>query len=78
VATVSDVLVVGVGVYGLASAWNLAKSGRSVIVLDRAPAGTEASGWALGRLDPLLRGSGLTASTEQSLPVISGAQGTDV
>ena len=65
--TVSDVLIVGSGVFGLASAWSLAKSGRSVIVLDRAPVGAEASGWALGRLDPLLRGSGSTASTEHSL-----------
>jgi glycine oxidase len=30
--------------------------------------GTEASGWALGRLDPLLKGSGPTGSTEKDLP----------
>ena len=67
-ATVSDIVVVGSGVFGLAAAWNLAKTGRSVVVLDRAPVGTEASGWALGRLDPLLRGSGSTGNTEQTLP----------
>jgi glycine oxidase len=39
-----------------------------VIVLDRAPVGTEASGWALGRLDPLLKGSGSTGTTEKDLP----------
>ena len=38
------------------------------MVLDRAPVGTEASGWALGRLDPLLKGSGSTGSTEKDLP----------
>ncbi len=64
----SDVVVIGSGVFGLATAWELAKSGRSVTVLDRAPVGTEASGWALGRLDPLLRGSGSTGATEQDLP----------
>ena len=63
-----EVLVVGSGVFGLASAWELAKSGRSVTVIDRAPIGTEASGWALGRLDPLLKGSGATGTTERNLP----------
>ncbi len=64
----SDVVVIGSGVFGLFVAWELAKNGRSVVVLDRAPVGTEASGWALGRLDPLLRGSGSTGETEQDLP----------
>lgn len=64
----TDVVVIGSGVFGLAAAWELAKNGRSVTVLDRAPVGTEASGWALGRLDPLLRGSGSTGTTEKDLP----------
>lgn len=66
--TVADVIVIGSGVFGLASAWNVARTGRKVIVLDRAPVGTEASGYALGRLDPLLKGSGSTGTAEQSLP----------
>ncbi len=64
----SDVVVVGAGVFGLATAWQVVRSGRSVTVLDRAPVGTEASGWALGRLDPLLRGSGSTGTVERDLP----------
>lgn len=64
----SDVVVIGSGVFGLSAAWEIAKTGRSVVVLDRAPVGSEASGWALGRLDPLLRGSGSTGMTEQDLP----------
>lgn len=67
-AAKADVVVIGAGVFGLSCAWNLARNGRKVIVLDRAPIGTEASGWALGRLDPLLKGSGSTGSTEQDLP----------
>ncbi len=63
-----DVVVIGAGVFGLASAWELAKNGHSVVVLDRAPVGTEASGWALGRLDPLLKGSGSTGTIERDLP----------
>lgn len=63
-----DVVVIGSGVFGLATAWELAKDGRSVTVLDRAPVGTEASGWALGRLDPLLKGSGSTGETEKNAP----------
>lgn len=75
--TVSDVVVVGSGVFGLAAAWNLAKAGRSVVLLDRAPVGTEASGWALGRLDPLLKGSGSTGTTEQNSPLGQVAKPAD-
>ena len=53
-----DIAVLGAGVFGLVTARRLAERGRSVVVLDRSPVGTEASGFALGRLDPLLRGSG--------------------
>lgn len=67
-SSTSDVIVVGAGVFGLASAWELAKGGLSVTVLDRAPVGTEASGWALGRIDPLLKGSGSTGETEKNAP----------
>jgi glycine/D-amino acid oxidase-like deaminating enzyme len=67
-AAKSDVLVIGSGVFGLACAWELGRAGRSVTVLDRAPLGTEASGFALGRLDPLLKGSGSTGETERGAP----------
>ncbi|MEX0761619.1 MAG: FAD-dependent oxidoreductase [Dehalococcoidia bacterium] len=53
-----DCIVLGAGVYGLATARQLASDGRSVLVLDRSPVGREASGYALGRLDPLLGGIG--------------------
>lgn len=53
-----DTIVIGAGVYGLASAWRLAQAGQKVLVLDRAGVGSEASGFALGRIDPLLGGVG--------------------
>lgn len=52
-----DTIVIGAGVYGLASAWRLAEAGQKVLVLDRSGLGSEASGFALGR-DPLLGGVG--------------------
>jgi len=56
-----DTVVLGAGVFGLATARALTQMGQRVLALDRAPVGTEASGWALGRIDPLLRGSGSTS-----------------
>ena len=53
-----DTIVIGAGVYGLASAWRLAEAGQRVLVLDRSGVGSEASGFALGRIDPLLGGVG--------------------
>ena len=53
-----DTIVIGAGVYGLASAWRLAEAGQKVLVLDRSGVGSEASGFALGRIDPLLGGVG--------------------
>ncbi len=53
-----DTIVIGAGVYGLASAWRLAQAGQKVLVLDRSGVGSEASGFALGRIDPLLGGVG--------------------
>ena len=53
-----DTIVIGAGVYGLASAWRLAEAGQKVLVLDRSGLGSEASGFALGRIDPLLGGVG--------------------
>jgi glycine oxidase len=47
-----DVLVVGAGVYGLATALALARAGRSVRVLDRAGVGAGASGNPVGVLAP--------------------------
>ncbi|NQW16039.1 MAG: FAD-dependent oxidoreductase [Chloroflexi bacterium] len=53
-----DVLIIGAGAYGLACAWKLAAAGQSVLVLERDGIGTQASGFALGRIDPLLGGIG--------------------
>jgi sarcosine oxidase subunit beta len=44
----ADVVVIGAGIVGLASAYWLAKSGAKVIVLDKGRAGWEASGRATG------------------------------
>ena len=52
-----DFAVLGAGVFGLSAAWQLAKEGHSVAVIDRSPVGTEASGFALGRVDPPLTDS---------------------
>src|SRR5262249_49070891 len=46
----ADVVVVGGGVMGCASAWELAKRGRSVLVLERSVPGAEASSAAAGIL----------------------------
>lgn len=48
-----DVLVVGAGVIGLASAWRLAQRGLSVLVLERDAPGAGASGVAAGMLAPV-------------------------
>lgn len=58
-----DVLVLGAGVYGLSTAWYLAQKGLKVTVIDRSAPGTEASGMALGRLDPLLKGIGSSSKS---------------
>src|SRR2546423_9033799 len=47
-----DVLVIGGGVIGLTIAWRVAQSGRSVVVLDPAPA-SGASRQAAGMLAPV-------------------------
>ena len=54
-----DVVVIGAGAYGLSCAWRLAQQGQSVLVLERDGIGTQASGFALGRIDPLLGGVGV-------------------
>jgi glycine oxidase len=48
-----DVIVVGAGIVGLASAWRAARRGLSVLVVDRERAGTGASGVAAGMLAPV-------------------------
>jgi glycine oxidase len=48
-----DVVVVGAGIVGLATAWRAAQRGLSVLVLDRELAGTGASGVAAGMLAPV-------------------------
>jgi len=52
------VLVVGAGVIGCATAWELAKAGCAVTVLERSMPGAEASGAAAGMLAPLGESSG--------------------
>jgi glycine oxidase len=52
VAVSPDVVVVGAGVIGLASAWRLAQRGAAVVVVDPAP-GSGASGVAAGMLAPV-------------------------
>ena len=53
-----DVIVIGAGAFGLSCAWRLAQQAQSVLVLERDGIGTRASGFALGRIDPLLGGVG--------------------
>jgi len=48
-----DFVIVGAGVIGLATAWELAAAGASVTLLDRGPAGREASWAGAGILSPL-------------------------
>jgi glycine oxidase len=48
----ADVIVIGAGVQGCAVAWRLAQAGRSVLVLERAVPGAEASSAAGGILSP--------------------------
>ena len=48
-----DVVVVGAGVIGLASAWRAAQRGLSVVALDRESPGAGASGVAAGMLAPV-------------------------
>lgn len=48
-----DVAVIGAGAIGLASAWRLAETGRSVVVLERERPGAGASGVAAGMLAPV-------------------------
>ena len=48
----ADVVVIGAGVQGCAVAWRLARAGRSVLVLERAIPGAEASSAAGGILSP--------------------------
>ena len=49
-ALAADIVVVGGGVMGTASAWELARSGRRVLVLERSVPGAEASSAAAGIL----------------------------
>lgn len=52
-----DVLIIGGGVMGLTTAWELAKSGASVALLERTRPGSEASWAGAGILPPGHRGS---------------------
>ena len=53
----SDINILGAGVFGLSISIEALKRGYSVSVLDRDIPGKEASVWALGRIDPLIRSS---------------------
>ena len=48
-----DVVIVGGGLHGLATAYYLAKSGARVTIVERDSVGGHASGFALGGLSPL-------------------------
>jgi glycine oxidase len=48
-----DLIVVGAGIIGLASAWRAAQAGMSVLVLDRGEPGGQASAVAAGMLAPV-------------------------
>lgn len=48
----SDILIIGGGVIGLTTAWNLAREGVSVTVVDKATTGREASWAGAGMLPP--------------------------
>ncbi len=50
----ADIIIIGAGIAGLSSAWELAEKGASVTVLDRGRAGMEASWAGGGILFPLL------------------------
>ena len=52
----SEVVIIGGGVMGLTTAWELAKSGQSVEVIDQSGLGTEASWAGAGLLPPGHRG----------------------
>ena len=49
----SDVLVIGGGILGMATAYFLAKAGATVTVIERDSVGSHASGFAYGGLSPL-------------------------
>lgn len=49
----SEILIIGAGIAGCASAYYLAKSGANVLVIDKDSIGTHASKYALGLLNPL-------------------------
>tara|TARA_B100000029_G_scaffold516823_1_gene635293 strand:+ start:20649 stop:21836 length:1188 start_codon:yes stop_codon:yes gene_type:complete len=53
----SDINILGAGAFGLSISIEAVKRGYSVCVLDKDIPGKEASIWALGRIDPLLRSS---------------------
>src|SRR6185503_1272884 len=77
--TAPDVLVVGAGVIGAAVAYEAAKAGRSVLLVDRGAPGGEASGAAAGVLavgsrlaedEPLL---GLSRASLARFPALAAA-----
>lgn len=66
---IPDFLILGGGIAGLATAWELSGRGARVAVLDRAEAGRESSWAGAGILSPLLPwdyGNAVTALTEAS------------
>ena len=53
-----EIIVIGAGVFGLSTAYNLSLNGYEVLLIDKSSPGSEASGKAMGRLDPILGGVG--------------------
>ena len=62
-----EIVVIGAGVFGLATAYNLSLNGYEVLLIDKSSPGSEASGKAMGRLDPILGGVGSTLEKANSL-----------
>lgn len=62
-----EIVVIGAGVFGLSTSYNLALNGYEVLLIDKSFPGSEASGKAMGRLDPILGGVGSTLEKANSL-----------
>ena len=67
----ADVVIVGGGVIGLATAYHLSLAGARVTVLEQRQVGGQASGAAAGIVEPAPGDSPLTALTAASLSILT-------